>query len=95
MKTISFAFVALLFLSGPVLADDVKLDVSGANAIHSTLQATAGKSVTLKLNSGQEISGKVAEVGPNAVHISEIKGQEFFDAVVRLDDVSAVIVRVK
>lgn len=85
----------LLAAPGFTLADEVKIDVSGANALHSTLTSVVGKSVTLKLNSNQEISGKVVSVGPNAVHISELKGQEFFDAVVRLDDVSAVVLRVK
>lgn len=88
-------FAALLVLPTLTFADEVKIDVSGANAIHSTLEGVVGKSVTLKLNSGQEVAGKVAAVGPNAVHIAELKGTEFYDAVVRLDDVSAVIVRMK
>lgn len=35
------------------------------------------------------------KVAGNVVHLSELSGREFFDAVVSLDRVSAVVVRVR
>jgi hypothetical protein len=37
----------------------------------------------------------VVAVGEHVVHLSELAGKEFFDAVIRLDQVSAVLVRVR
>ena len=81
--------------TGTVAFAEGELDVSTAEAIPATLQKQVGKRVAIKLTSGQELEGTVAKVGPAAVHLSQLAGKEFFDAVVRLDQVSAVIVRTK
>ena len=52
-----------------------------------------GKRVKVKLLSGQDLDGKVAKVGTQALVLTELSGMEFFDATVRLDQVAAVIVR--
>ena len=50
--------------------------------------------VTLQLTSGQEISGTVTKVGDHVVHLSRIAGRDFYDAVVVLDRVNAVLFKV-
>lgn len=57
------------------------------------LQSQAGKQVELRLKSGEKISGKVAFVGDNVVHLTTLTGMEMFEATVSLDSISAVIVR--
>jgi len=52
-----------------------------------------GKRVKVKLLSGQDLDGKVAKVGTQAVVLSELGGMEFFDATLRLDQVAAVVVK--
>ncbi len=81
--------------TGTVAFAEGELDVSTAEAIPATLNKQVGKRVTIKLTSGHELEGTVAKVGPAAIHLSQLAGKEFFDAVVRLDQVSAVIVRTK
>lgn len=54
-----------------------------------------GKSVTLVMVGGSELTGKVSNVGNNTVRLTEISGKEYFDAVVDLDDVSAVVFRAR
>ena len=89
-------FVATMLLAPmSVYADDVKPNVKSPNALQETLEALTGKSVALKLKNGEEVSGKLAEVGPAAVHVSELKGMEFFDAVVSVSEIAAVVYRVK
>ncbi len=78
-----------------VSATEGALDVRAADAIAANLQKQVGRRVTLKLATGQEVEGTVAKVGPTAVQLSQPAGKEFFDAVVRLDHVSALIVRTK
>ena len=54
-----------------------------------------GKKVTVVLQSGTELSGKVKDVGNNTLTLSELSGKELFDAVVDLDDISAVQFRAR
>lgn len=54
-----------------------------------------GKSVTVVLAGGTEITGKISNVGDNTLRLTELSGKEYFDAVIDLDDVSAVIFRSK
>lgn len=54
-----------------------------------------GKRVKIKLLSGQDLDGKVAKVGTQAVVLSELGGMEFFDATLRLDQIAAVVVKAR
>jgi hypothetical protein len=76
-------------------ADEPGVDLNSPEAIRHTLEQQTGKRVKLKLQSGQELEGKVSKVGSNVVVVSELSGMEFFDATVRVDQVAAVIVRVR
>jgi hypothetical protein len=77
------------------LADEPGVDLNSPEAIRHTLEQQTGKRVKLKLQSGQELEGKVSKVGSHVVVVSELSGMEFFDATVRVDQVAAVIVRVR
>lgn len=76
-------------------AAGTELSVTENDAIKSNLEQMVGQSVTLKLSSGEELGGKVAKVGPNAVQLSQLQGKEFFDAIVPLAKIDALIVRTK
>ena len=65
-----------------------------ANAtVVSLLQGSTGKSVELRLRSGEKMGGKIAQVTDNIVHLSNLTGAEYFDAFVDVKDISAVVVR--
>lgn len=78
-----------------VFADEQVVDLNSPEAIRHTLEQQTGKRIKLKLQSGQDLEGKVSKVGSNVVVVSELSGMEFFDATVRVDQVDAVIVRVR
>jgi hypothetical protein len=78
-----------------VSAEEHVLDLNSPDAIKQVLEQQVGKRVKVKLLSGQDLEGKVAKVGSHAVQFSELSGMEFFDATVRMDQVAAVIVRVR
>ena len=61
--------------------------------ILSILQGSTGKSVELRLNSGEKIGGKVEQVNDNLVLLSHLTGAEFFDGFVNLKDISAIVTR--
>ena len=77
------------------LCQDAKLTVAESATVKSLLEAQKGKRVGVLLTTGQELTGVVTTVGATVVHLSELTGREFFDAVVLLDRVSAVIVRTR
>lgn len=90
------ALLALLFtaLVSTGFAEG-KVDFQTSDTVKTVLDRQAGQKVELRLNSGEKIAGKVEKVGEKTVHLSGITGQEFFDAVVVLEEVSAVLVRTK
>lgn len=64
-----------------------------AGDVTDVLRARIGKPVTLVLRSGKEYGGTVGEVRGQAVVLKSLSGKEFYDALIRLDDVSAVEIR--
>ena len=84
---------ALACAALPAAAADLKI---GANdSVQTTLAGQKGARVTVRVRSGQEITGLVREVNANVVQLGAVTGKEFFDAVVPLAAVDAVFVRVK
>ena len=90
------AALLLTFVSAPsILAAEGKLEFQASDTVGTVLERHIGKVVELRLKSGEKISGKVEVVGAQLVHLSQITGAEFYDAVVVLDDIGAVTVRVR
>ena len=83
---------AVLHLPG---AHGQALAVAADDTVEKVLAAQKGKRVTVKLGPGDELTGVVKLVTPQVVHLGEIAGREFFDAVVDTKRVVAVLVRVK
>ena len=71
------------------------LEVRPDGSMASVLRRQAGQVVELRLVSGEKIGGKVEKVGENLVYLTQLTGQEFFEAAIDLESVSAVIVRSK
>jgi hypothetical protein len=84
---------AALLVAQPAAAQELK--VASAATVESLITAQKGKRVTVRTRSGQELTGVVREVTPRFVQLGALSGREFFDAVVSLDAVEAVIVRTK
>jgi hypothetical protein len=59
------------------------------------LAALKGKTVTVTLSSGQAVSGVVKDVKNGLLHLEKLSQKDFFDAVVVVDKISAVEVRVR
>jgi hypothetical protein len=84
---------ALACASAPAASADFQI---GSNeSVESVLNAQKGKRVIVRLRSGQEITGTVRAVTGRLVQLGAVIGKEFFDAVVPLEAVDAVLVRTK
>ena len=72
-----------------------ELRVGANDTVQSVLTAQKGKRVTIRVRSGQEFTGTVRDVTGRLVQLGAISGREFFDAVVPLESIDAVLVRTK
>jgi hypothetical protein len=72
-----------------------QLQVGAGDTIESVLKAQNGKRVTLRLRSNQELTGVVRTSNARVVQLGALSGREFFDAVVPLEAIDAVLVRTK
>jgi hypothetical protein len=77
----------------PAAAADLK--IGSSDNVQTMLAGQKGARVTLRMRSGQDITGTVRDVNANVVQIGAVTGKEFFDAVVPLNAIDAVYVRVK
>jgi hypothetical protein len=71
------------------------LTVGHDDTMEKILAGQMGKKVTLRTGNNEELTGTVKTVTPQVVHLGELTGKEFFDAVVATKSITAVIVRVK
>ena len=89
---------AVLFLSGDAGAQSQITAIPGVgfNAsapLADNLKALTGKDVYINLRSGKTYQGIVKSVGDHLIHLEKIAGKEFFDALIRTDDISAIEVK--
>lgn len=89
-----------LLTCAPALGQDAgqekKVVFEEQDGMAAVLKRLEGKPIRLRLaGSNEEVIGKVQKVGKELVHLSDLSGREFFDAVVRIDQVSAVAVQVR
>ncbi len=89
--------VATLLLAAAVAlpAAAQPVAVQAADTVQSVLASRKDKRVTLRLRSGQELTGVVRDATPKLVVLGAVAGRELFDAVVPLESVEAVLVRTK
>ena len=70
---------------------DVKFDA--ADTTSSALKKQIGQRVELRMKSGEKIAGKLEAVGDKAAHVTALSGMELYEAIVTIDDISAIVFR--
>lgn len=95
MKSATRILLIAAVFTATVPAIGAELKVGANDTLQTVLAAQKGSRVTLRVRSGQEITGVVREVNGRVVHLGATSGKEFFDAVVPLESVDAAFVRTK
>lgn len=91
-----FAVCCTAFFASGALAGEPKYELkSSATTIKDVLLENTGKRVILRLENGENLEGTVTKVGELVVHVAKLSGRDFYDAVVRIDMISAVIFKVR
>ena len=88
-------FVFFLMFSSVSFAQEVKFQLNKGYGMKEILASYEGKRVAVRLDSGEEVEGIVTTVGDQLVHLSKLSKRDFYDAVVRLDRINAVIFRAR
>jgi hypothetical protein len=99
----SVVLVALFMISLTVSIQAVQaageakqyVQLNAGVSLADNLTALKGKTATIYLASGQSITGIVKDVKDNVLHLEKISQKEFYDALVRVDSISAIEARVK
>ena len=73
------------------LVEGAKFDVAGS--IKDNLKMYTGKDVVIHLRSGKSLQGYVKAVGDHLVHIEKLSGKDFYDALIRIEDITAIEAR--
>ena len=91
----AFAAVLALPLLPATAAEEQKFEMRAEESVKTLLADAVGKQVTLLMSSGQEVTGVVVKVGDHAVHLTRLVGRDYFDAVILLDRVDGVALKVR
>jgi hypothetical protein len=89
------ALMLLLCLVWTQSAIASELGVKSGDNIQKVLEENKGKRVTVRVQGNDELTGKVKTVTKELLHLGELSGRDFFDAVIDLNRISVVIIRVK
>lgn len=88
------SLLAVPLASGAADKQD-KFTIRATDNLRTILEQEIDLPVKLRLKSGAEIGGIVTRVGTGVVQISQVSGMEVYDAVVNIDDISAVLFKVR
>ena len=95
--------VALLLIGMTVFMQSVQaageakqyVQLNAGISLADNLTALKGKTATVYLSSGQSMTGIVKDVQDNVLHLEKISQKEFYDALIRVDMISAIEARVR
>ena len=86
-----FTFLTEGYAKSVTTLEGVKFDVSVS--LKDNLKGYIGKDVFVHLRSGKTIQGYVKSVGSDLVHFEKLAGRDFYDALIRIEDISAMEVK--
>lgn len=90
-----YYIVALAMAMATAVSAQPFPSVSASETTQSVIASYKGKRITVRLRGGQELSGVVRDTTPKLAVLSELSGRDSHDAIVPLEAVDAVIVRMR
>ena len=98
LALILVCYVTILLLPIQAEAESKVVDIEGVSynvnhTLEDNLKTFIGKKVSVTLDSGTTFSGFVKEVGTHLIHLEKLDGKEYFDALLRIEDISAIDTR--
>ena len=85
--------IACLFLTQPLGAAEKPPEVKDGDTLYSLLDGYRGKRITVRIQGGAELTGKIKTLSKELLHLAELSGREYYDAVVPVQKIDSLIVR--
>jgi len=60
------------------------------SSLADNLKSLVGKKVSVTIVSGKTLTGFVKEVGNHLIHLEKVEGKDYFDALIRIENISAI-----
>jgi len=98
IRTIFFAVVlviGLVIASQGISVAQEKPSFNPSINLKDNLASNVGKRVSLMTCSGESLEGIIEKVGDHFVLVSKLSGKDYFDALVKIDEVRAVVFRAR
>jgi hypothetical protein len=92
--TVVSAVIGLVMVSG-VYAGEVPFELNPQFGVKEVLLGKVGARILVKTDSGETLEGTVTTVGHQLLHLSKITGKDFYDAIVRIDRITSVVMKVR
>lgn len=92
MRAILLALVLSVFVPA-VSAAKPQLVIESEHNLEMILSGQKGNKVGLILDNGMELSGILKDVGEHVVRLHQLSGREYFDAIISMDEITAVVLR--
>lgn len=87
----------LLLLAGALVSSAIAkpLTIEANDNLRKVLISQKDKRVTLRLKSGQSITGQIGLINKDIVHVKRLQGMEFYDSITSVDSIESVVIRTK
>jgi len=59
------------------------------------LTVKIGSRVAVRTEAGETLEGTIVKVGDHLLHLSKITGKDFYDAVIRIDRITSLVMKVR
>jgi hypothetical protein len=59
------------------------------------LLLNVGKRIAVRITAGELIEGTIVKVGDQSVQLSKLSGRDYYDAIVRIDRIEAIIFKAR
>jgi hypothetical protein len=100
-KTRAILFIALMYVMVSFLfvpnafTEESGFQFGKDNALQVNLLQFKGKTIEIQLKSGGQLAGKLSEVGTQSILLKELHGKEYYDALIVIDEIAAVIYKAR
>ena len=79
--------------AGPKVVAIEGISYNVNSSMEDNLKSLIGKKIYVTLDSGETFAGFVKEVGNHLMHLEKLDGKDYFDALLRIENINAIDTR--
>ena len=87
--------VMVFMIATTAFSEENVFKFSGDKSLQTNLMQFKGKTIEIQLKTGGQLTGKLSEIGTQTILLKELRGKEYYDALIVIDDITAVIFKAR